>query len=118
MRRQAAPSDSAGQTKLIEPFGVIVSDAAAEHLALPCIGWNLESLQLAEHFEGGALALHLRAWCDMLPAQEPAHELRRVDRLYLLAKGGNRKTVNASKQAAIAPFGLVCHRVGKLAAQD
>ena len=86
--------------------GIVVRDSAGENEALPGIGGNLESLQLAKDFERAMLAAHLRAGSDMLPAQQPVHELRGRYRLDLLAQRGDRQAMNASQQAALAPLGL------------
>ena len=106
MRRQSAPSDRAAQAELIEMRGIIVGDSAGEDEALPCIGGYFKTLQLAKDFERAMLAAHLRAGSDMLPAQKPVHELRRRDRLDLLAQRSDRKAMDASQQAALAPLGF------------
>ena len=41
---------------------------------------------------------------DVLPAQQPAHELRRGHRLNLLAQSAERQPMNAREQTAVAPF--------------
>ncbi len=63
-------------------------------------------MQLADHFERAVLASHLRARGDVLPAQEPLHELGGGDWGNLLAQGGDGEAVNAGEQAALAPFGF------------
>ena len=107
MRGEASPSNCAGQAELIEPLGIVVSDTPGEHLALPCVGGNFESLELAEDFKRGTFALQLRSRRDMLPAQEPAQELSGRDRLDLLAKRGDREAMNAGEQATVAPLVFV-----------
>ncbi len=107
MRRQPSPTDRAGKTKLIEPLGIVIDNPTTQDLPLPGIGGNLKSLQLAQHLERGAFPLNLRSRCDVLPAQKPAHELRRGDRLNLLAQRGHGQPVNARQQAPLAPFQLV-----------
>ncbi len=107
MRRKPSPADGAGQAELVEPGGIVVGDAPGENLPLPGIGGNFESLQLPQHIQRGAFARHLRCWRDMLPAQQPAHELRRRDRLNLLAQRGDGQPVNPRQQAPLAPFVLV-----------
>src|SRR5438270_11880756 len=79
-------------------------------MALPCIGRNFESLQLSQDLECGALTLHLRFGRDMLPSQQPAHELRRSHRLHLLAKRSHSEAMNAGEQAAVAPFDFGINR--------
>ncbi len=106
MRRQASPADRTGKAKLVEPLGIVVGDAPPQDLPLPGIGRNLKSLQLAQHIERGPFTLDLRFRRDMLPAQKPAHELRRRDRFNLLAQGGDRQPMNARQQTPLAPFEL------------
>src|SRR5215470_10562478 len=101
---EASPTDRTGQAELIEPLGIVIGDTPCEDLPLPCVGGNFESLELSEDFERGTLTLRLRSRGDMLPAQEPAHELSGRDRLDLLAKRGDRQAMNAGEQAAVAPF--------------
>ena len=86
MRRQASPADRAGQAELVEPAGSYSIDAARENLLLPGIGRDLEALQLMQHLQQAALAAELRLRREVLPAQQPAHELRRGDGLDLLAQ--------------------------------
>ena len=68
MRRQPSPTHCPGETKLIQPFGIVVHDAARQHLPLPRIRRNLKALQLPQHFERAALARDLRSRRHMLPA--------------------------------------------------
>src|SRR5208282_4787884 len=105
MRRQSAPTHNTAQAELIEMRRIVIRDSAAKDEALPGIRGNLESLQLAKDLERAMLAAHLRAGSDMLPAQQPVHELCRGDRLDLLAQRGDRQAMNASQQAALAPLG-------------
>ena len=108
MRRQPSPADGAGQAELIEPGGIVIRDAPRQNLALPGIGGNFKSLQLAQNLERGALALHLSARRHMLPAQQPAHELRGSDRLNLFAQRGHRQAMNSRQQPPLAPLGRLC----------
>ena len=85
MGRESSPTHRAGETKLIQPFGIVIDDAASQHLPLPCICRNLEPLQLPKHFERAALSRDLRSWSNVLPLQQPLHELRRGYRLNLFA---------------------------------
>jgi hypothetical protein len=61
-------------------------------------------LQLTNDLEHTSFTNNLRAWGDVLPSQQPAHELSGSDRLNLLAQRAERKPMNARQQAAIAPF--------------
>ena len=69
MRGQPSPAHRSGQAKLVEPLGIVVGDATRQHLTLPRVSWNFESLQLAKNFQRRALALNLRSGRDMLPTQ-------------------------------------------------
>src|SRR5208282_5854908 len=106
MRRQTAPADGACEAQLIEVCGIVVGDPAGEHKTLPRAGRDFKSLQLADHFKRAVFAAHLRTRSDMLPSQQPTHELRGSDGGDLLAQGGNGQAMNASQQAALAPFGF------------
>jgi hypothetical protein len=81
MWRQPSPSDDPGQAQLIENRGVVSRDAAREQPRLPGVRWGLEALQLPQHFERAALAVHLRTRCNVLPLAQPSHERRGRDRL-------------------------------------
>src|SRR5215813_3476827 len=100
MRRQPTPADCAREAQLVNPFGIVSSEAPRKHLPLPRVGGNFKTLQLPDELECGVLALHLRSRRNMLPAQEPAHELRRSDGLDLLAQCGNGEMMDAGEQAA------------------
>ncbi len=106
MRRQPPPSDSAGQAKLIERSGIVVVDAARQDLLLPGVGRNFETLQLAQRLQKSALAGQLRLRSEVLPAQQPAHELRRRDRLHLLAQRRDGEVMNAGEQPPLAPLDI------------
>ena len=58
----------------------------------------------AAHFQQSALAAELRSRSHVLPAQQPAHELRRRDRLHLLAQPADRQAMNARQQPPVAPL--------------
>src|ERR1700722_11692870 len=99
MRREASPAHRAGQAEMIEGFGSVTGDAPLQYLALPGIRGRLKALELAKNFQQTALACDLRARSEVLPAQEPAHELRGRHRLDLLAQFTNGETVNAGEKA-------------------
>ena len=111
MGRNPSPANRSGKAKLVKPFGIVVGNATCQYLPLPSIRWNFKSLQLAKHFESCAFALHLRSRRDMLPSQQPAHELRSGDGLNLLTQRGDGKAVNARQQPPVAPFLLPCGRM-------
>src|SRR4051812_33750121 len=106
MRRQAAPSDGAGERELVEELRVVVAHAAREYLALPCVGRDLEALHLAERFQRAALAQELRAVRDVLPAEKPAHEDGGGGGLDRLAQFADGQAMDAREQAAFRPLGF------------
>src|SRR5579872_1136372 len=118
MRRQASPADSASEAKLVEPSGIVICDAASQYLALPGVGGNLEALKLAEDVERGTFAEDLCAGSDMLPAQEPPHELRRRDWFDLLPQSGDGEAVNSRQQTSLAPFDVISGCASEIAAEN
>ena len=76
VRRETSPADSSSEAKLIENFWIVIGDARGKNVAFPGVGGSFETLKLANDFERAALAENLRAVCGVLPAQQPAHELR------------------------------------------
>ena len=106
MRRQPSPTDRSGKAELVQPLGIVVRNASAENVPLPGTGGNFKSLQLSQHVERGAFSLHLTPGRDMLPAQQPAHELCRCHGLDLLAQRGHRQPVNTSQQPPLTPLVL------------
>src|SRR6202158_5823424 len=118
MRREASPADRAGQAKLIEIFGIIAGDTAREDLAFPGICRRFKTLQLTQSFEQAALAQQLGAWRDVLPAEQPVHELRRSHGLNLLAELREGKAMEASQEATLAPCRFVAGRISEFSAQD
>ena len=81
VRRQPAPADRAGEAKMVKHLGIEIGDAALENLAFPRICRRFEALHLTNGFERASFAEQLRARCDVLPAKQPIHELRRSHRL-------------------------------------
>src|SRR5580698_9241537 len=75
MGGETAPADRSGEAKTVEDVWIVVRDAARENLLLPRTCRRFESLQLLQRFERAALAEQLRSRRDVLPAQQPAHEL-------------------------------------------
>src|SRR5437879_3360455 len=118
MRRQASPAHRARQTELIENLRGVIGDALPQNAMFPGIGWRFKTLQLAQNFQRAALSDELRAGSSVLPAQKPAHELRRRDRLHLLAQFAEGEPMDAREQTALAPFDLLSGGDGELAAQD
>src|SRR5712691_2961812 len=118
MRGQAAPADCAGEAELIEQLGLVVGDAARENLALPGICGSFEALQLLQGFQQPALAEELRAGRDVLPSEDPVHELGGRYGGDLLAQLAERQAMNAGEEAALAPFELVRGGMREVAAED
>ena len=87
-------------------------------MPFPGVRGSFESLKLLQYFEHSAFAEGLRSDRDVLPAQEPAHELRRRDRLNFVAQPADSQLVNASQQPALAPLRFSRRRVGERSAQD
>src|SRR5690348_10173733 len=85
MRRESAPAHCAGKAKIVEMSRIVLAQTLSKDLSLPGIRWNFKSLKLAQDFEQATLAAELRPRRDVLPARQPAHELRRSRGLDLLA---------------------------------
>jgi len=96
----------------------IIRNAAREDLLLPGICRRFESLQLLQRFEGAALAEQARFRREMLPAEQPAHELSGGDGLDLFAQRSEREAMNAGEQAALAPFRFAVCGISELATQN
>src|SRR5712691_10265329 len=118
MRGQAAPADCAGEAELIEQLGLVVGNAARENLALPGICGSFEALQLLQRFQQPALAEELRAGRDVLPSEDPVHELGGRYGGDLLAQLAERQAMNAGEEAALAPFELMRGGMREVAAED
>ena len=89
MRGQPSPSHNSREAKLIDVGRLVIRNPPRQHETLPCVRGNFKSLQLANDLERAMLAAHLRAGGDMLPAQQPVHELRRRHGLDLFAERGD-----------------------------
>src|ERR1700687_5394938 len=117
VRRKSPPSHRPGQTELVEKVGIIISDSPPENLPLPTIGLRFKALELLKHLECAALAENLRAGRDVLPSQQPVHELRGGEGLNSAPQRFDRKPMNAGEQAPLTPLGLLPERISKVAAQ-
>ena len=84
--------------------GVVGGDAAGEDVSLPGAGGDFKALQLAQRLLQAVLAAQSGAGREVLPAQQPMHELGRRYGLNLLAQGGDGEVVDARQQAPVAPF--------------
>src|SRR5579863_7992760 len=125
MRRQASPAYRAGQAKLVKPLGIVVRNAPREDMPLPCIGRNFESLELPQYLQRGPFTLDLCSRSNVLPAEQPAHELRGRDGLNLFSQGRNGESMDSRQKPPLAPLSLVRRGrprprplIGKLPAQD
>src|SRR5580698_6608175 len=104
MRGQPAPAHHSRQAKLIEITRLVVEDSSPEYKSLPGVRRHFESLQLTNDLERAMLAAHLRPRSDVLPPQQPIHELRGGDRLDLFAQRGDGEPMNPRQQSPFAPF--------------
>ena len=104
MRRETSPTGDAHEAKAVERGAVVVGDAAGEDVALPGAGGDFKALQLAQSFEQSVLAAQGGAGCEVLPAQQPMHELGRRYWLNLLAQGCDGEAVDAREEAAVTPL--------------
>ena len=84
-------------------------------MRLPGVSGCFEALQLPDYLEYAALAKNLGPGRDMLPSQQPAHELCGGHRLDLLAQFPHGKPVNTREQSALAPLCRRC--AGELSSQ-
>ena len=89
---------------MVERTGVVGGEAAGEDVALPGAGGNFEALQLAQRLLQAVLAAQTGAGREVLPAQQPMHELGRRYWLNLLAQGGDGEVVDARQQAPVTPL--------------
>src|SRR5512133_2015328 len=110
MRRQTSPAHCPGQAQTVQHCRIVAPHSPPKDLAFPRICGHLKPLQLPEYIQRAALAQYLRSRSDMLPAQQPSHELRRGHRLNLFAQSSDCKSVNACQQSPIAPFDLILRR--------
>src|SRR2546430_17713431 len=67
---------------------------------------HFASVEQIEHRAEPFRSLGPGVRCDALPPQQEPHEVRRRDRLDLLAQPVERVAVDAGEQAALAPFQL------------
>ncbi len=74
--------------------GIVARNSSREHKAFPRARRDFETLQLTKHFKRSVFAPYLSPGSNVLPAQQPVHELRRRHRLDLLAEGRDRQPMN------------------------
>src|ERR1019366_8039036 len=104
---EASPANRARQAEVVQNFGVVVGNSPGENLPLPRICWRFKTLQLLQDFQRTVLSQNLRAWREMLPTQQPAHELSRRQRLHLATQCSESMPVDTCQQTPIAPFGFI-----------
>src|SRR5919106_382997 len=73
MRRKSSPTNGSLQTELVKLLWRVAADTTRKHLRLPSIRSHLKPLKLSDHLFQSATAVHLRAGCNALPAEEPPH---------------------------------------------
>ena len=93
-------------------------DSLRQNPIFPGVCRRLETLQLLKGFERSAISEELRAGSDVLPTQQPAHELRGGYGLNLPAQRPNRQAMNARQQSPVAPFDFVTRNLREFSAQD
>ena len=81
--------------------------SAAPAPAAPTHSPESQTPATAAELPASPLARNLRPRSHMLPAQQPAHELRRRDRLNLLPQHPHRQPMNPRQQPPLAPLRLV-----------
>ena len=120
MRRQPAPPICPVKAEVVESPGLVSGNASRENLRFPGVGWRLEALQLLQDFQRASLTCGLSPACDVLPAEQPSHELCRGDGRDLAPQCAERQPMDPRQQAAIAPLdgtpGLIFERPSQNAA--
>src|SRR6266542_6871267 len=106
MRREASPACDAHQAQAVELSRIVSGDAARQDVWLPRAGVDFKALQLAQRLLQSVFPAQRASRRHVLPAQKPVHELRRGDRLDLLAQRGHGEAVNARQQPAVATLEL------------
>src|SRR5580658_6358165 len=71
----AGPSPPLPPGKVDRDTRLVVEDSSPEYKSLPGVRRHFESLQLTNDLERAMLAAHLRPRSDVLPPQQPIHEL-------------------------------------------
>src|ERR1700680_1715423 len=117
MGRQAPPPNGPGQAKLVQNLRVVVCDSPREDPIFPGVCRRLETLQLPERFECSAISEQLSSRRNVLPTEEPAHELRGGDRLNLFSQRADGQAVNARQQSPVTPFDFVARSLRELPSQ-
>ena len=118
MRGQPSPTQSAREAELIENLRGVIRDPLPQNPMFPGVCGSFKALQLVQNLERAALPGKLRAGSGVLPAQEPAHELGRRDRLHLFPQFTEGEPVDAREETALAPFDLLSGGARELAAKN
>src|SRR5437899_11058247 len=74
---QTSPTDAAGKTKAIEPFGIIVSNPCGEDRGFPCRQWQLASVELFQNRLQAFKALDTMFLIGALPCEEKTIKILR-----------------------------------------
>ena len=101
MRRKPAPHNFSGQAQAVEQFGIVIGDAARQHVRFPSRRRNLVTLQLAQDLEQSVGSMQLRSRREMLPAAEESHEVGRGHRLDFASQAAQRHAMDAGENAAV-----------------
>src|SRR5579864_2537614 len=124
MRREASPAHGARQAELIQPLRIVVRDASCENLPLPRVGGDFKPLKLPQYFKRSPFTLDLRSRRDVLPSQQPAHELGSRYGFDLLSQGCDGEPMDSRQQTSLTPFEFVWRGrrprplISKLSTQD
>ena len=114
VRRNAAPANDSGETKVVEPARIVVGNPRRKQGALPLNRRSFETFELLDRRQHTFFAAELRLRSDVLKVEQPAQEYRRRDRLDLFAQRAQREPMNALQDAPLAPLDLVHRFVGRL----
>src|SRR5439155_8594044 len=101
---EPAPDDRAGQAQVLEVRRVVAGDPGRQYLRLPGSRRELQPLELTDHLEEPRPPVELRPGLEVLPAEEEAHEIGGRDGLDLAPEARERQPMDASEEAALAPF--------------
>ena len=87
-------------------------------MAFPCTCGRLVTLKLPQRLQRSPFGQKLRARRHMLPAEKPAHELRRGHRRDLFPQRPKRQSMDARQEAPITPLRFAGGRIRETPAQN
>ena len=105
-RRQPTPGDLPRETQAVEPQRVVLAEPGRKHVGFPGTRGHFVAIEQLEHRAEPFRSLGPGVRCDALPPQQEPHEVRRRDRLDLLAQPVERVAMDAGEQTALAPLQL------------